>query len=102
MKLLLTVLKRVHKPAVYCSRQLCQALIVGSSRELVQSLGAQVEVRAAFITEEEEGALLLELEPGLKKKRYEFDHWDDVSNEKLFTMNVGQLEMSTESVFCDL
>ncbi|XP_026218000.1 alpha-ketoglutarate-dependent dioxygenase alkB homolog 7, mitochondrial [Anabas testudineus] len=77
MKLLLTVLKRVHKPAVYCSRQLCQALIVGSSRELVQSLGAQVEVRAAFITEEEEGALLLELEPGLKKKRYEFDHWDD-------------------------
>ncbi|XP_035511427.1 alpha-ketoglutarate-dependent dioxygenase alkB homolog 7, mitochondrial [Morone saxatilis] len=53
------------------------ALIVGSSRELVQRLGSQVEVRTGFITEEEEGALLRELEPGLKKKRYEFDHWDD-------------------------
>ncbi|XP_054616505.1 alpha-ketoglutarate-dependent dioxygenase alkB homolog 7, mitochondrial [Dunckerocampus dactyliophorus] len=53
------------------------ALVVGSSRQLVRRLGPQVEVRTAFITEEEEGALLRELEPGLKKKRYEFDHWDD-------------------------
>lgn len=93
MKLLLSILKRIHKPAVCTSRQLClsscdssglsaqrdEALILGSSWELVQSVGTQVEVRAAFITEEEEGALLRELEPGLKKKRYEFDHWDDVS-----------------------
>ncbi|XP_070779856.1 alpha-ketoglutarate-dependent dioxygenase alkB homolog 7, mitochondrial [Enoplosus armatus] len=91
MKLLLAVLKRSHKAAVYTGHQRClssgassgllplrdEALIVGSSRELVQSLGSQVEVRAGFITEEEEGALLRELEPGLKKKRYEFDHWDD-------------------------
>ncbi|XP_044036398.1 alpha-ketoglutarate-dependent dioxygenase alkB homolog 7, mitochondrial [Siniperca chuatsi] len=91
MKLLLSVLKRVHKPPVYAShqRRLCscassgliplryEALIVGSSPELVQTLGSQVEVRTGFITEEEEGALLRELEPGLKKKRYEFDHWDD-------------------------
>ncbi|XP_078478996.1 alpha-ketoglutarate-dependent dioxygenase alkB homolog 7, mitochondrial [Lampetra planeri] len=53
------------------------ALILGSSRELVQSLGSQVEVRTGFITEEDEEAFLRELEPGLKKKRYEFDHWDD-------------------------
>nr|XP_057904756.1 alpha-ketoglutarate-dependent dioxygenase alkB homolog 7, mitochondrial [Doryrhamphus excisus] len=52
-------------------------VVVGSSRELVRRLGSQVEVRTAFITEEEEGAFLRELEPGLKKKRYEFDHWDD-------------------------
>ncbi|XP_077475270.1 alpha-ketoglutarate-dependent dioxygenase alkB homolog 7, mitochondrial [Stigmatopora argus] len=52
-------------------------LVIGSSRALLQKLGTQVEVRTAFITEEEEGALLLELEAGLKKKRYEFDHWDD-------------------------
>lgn len=93
MKLLLTVLKGIHKPAVYSTHQRClsscasggllphsdEPLIVGSSRELVQRLGSQVEVRTAFITEEEERAFLRELEPGLKKKRYEFDHWDDVS-----------------------
>lgn len=90
MKLLLTVFKRVHKADVYTGhrRRLSSlassglspgvdTLIVGSSRELVQRLGSQVEVRAGFISEEEEGALLRELEPGLKKKRYEFDHWDD-------------------------
>ncbi|KAM3863850.1 alpha-ketoglutarate-dependent dioxygenase alkB homolog 7, mitochondrial [Diretmus argenteus] len=52
-------------------------LLVGSSRELVQRLSTQVEVRAEFISEEEECALMQELEPGLRKKRYEFDHWDD-------------------------
>ncbi|XP_072225444.1 alpha-ketoglutarate-dependent dioxygenase alkB homolog 7, mitochondrial [Leuresthes tenuis] len=90
MKLLLTVLKRTHKPAVYFSHRrrlslsasggllpLRDEVIVGSSRELVQTLGSQVEVRTGFITEEEEAALLQELEPSLKKKRYEFDHWDD-------------------------
>ncbi|KAM6904421.1 alpha-ketoglutarate-dependent dioxygenase alkB homolog 7, mitochondrial [Xenentodon cancila] len=51
--------------------------MVASGRELLQTVGSQVEVRTAFITEEEEAALLRELEPGLKKKRYEFDHWDD-------------------------
>ncbi|XP_068575048.1 alpha-ketoglutarate-dependent dioxygenase alkB homolog 7, mitochondrial [Cebidichthys violaceus] len=92
MKLLLTAFKRIHKPAVCTSQRLRlssrasssglsplrdDALVVGSSRELVRRLGSQVEVRTGFITEEEEGSLLRELEPGLKKKRYEFDHWDD-------------------------
>lgn len=54
------------------------ALVVGSRQELVERLSSQVQVRTAFISEEEEQALLQELEPGLKKKRYEFDHWDDV------------------------
>lgn len=31
-----------------------------------------------FITEPEEQALLSEVEPFMKKLRYEFDHWDDV------------------------
>lgn len=92
MKLLLTVVKHLHKPAVCTSPRRglssCASsggllagrdatLIVGSSRELLQRLGSQVEVRADFITEEEEGAFMRELELGLKKKRYEFDHWDD-------------------------
>ncbi|KAJ2937912.1 hypothetical protein O0L34_g14185 [Tuta absoluta] len=47
----------------------------------------QVELRIAalrdmqvlpdFITEEEEASLLAELEPVLKRMRYEFDHWDN-------------------------
>lgn len=89
---MLSVLKRTYTPAVCTSRRRCvssggsglllrrdETLVVGSSRELVQRLGSQVEVRTGFITEEEEGALMREVEPGLKKKRYEFDHWDDVS-----------------------
>lgn len=32
-----------------------------------------------FITGDEEDALLQEAEPHLKRLRYEFDHWDDVS-----------------------
>ncbi|XP_030592020.1 alpha-ketoglutarate-dependent dioxygenase alkB homolog 7, mitochondrial isoform X2 [Archocentrus centrarchus] len=93
MKPLLTVLTQIHRPAVYVtnSRFLSSgassgllplrddAPIVGSSRELVQRLGSQVEVRTDFITEKEEAAFLQELESGLKKKRYEFDHWDDGS-----------------------
>ncbi|KAI4877777.1 hypothetical protein NFI96_033000, partial [Prochilodus magdalenae] len=43
----------------------------------ITAVRGHVEVRENFITEEEENALLQELEPGLKKKRYEFDHWDD-------------------------
>ncbi|KAI8441794.1 hypothetical protein MSG28_005480 [Choristoneura fumiferana] len=49
--------------------------------------GEQAELRAAalrgmrvlpgFISEEEETALLAELEPVLKRMRYEFDHWDN-------------------------
>uniref|UniRef100_A0A3P8SEX7 Alpha-ketoglutarate-dependent dioxygenase alkB homolog 7, mitochondrial n=1 Tax=Amphiprion percula TaxID=161767 RepID=A0A3P8SEX7_AMPPE len=91
MRLLGTVLKQINKPAVYSThrRRLSsratggpsplrdEAPVVGSNRELVLSLGLQVEVRTGFITEEEEAALLQELEPGLRRKRYEFDHWDD-------------------------
>lgn len=90
---MLSVITRIHKPAVGTGLQRCassgplfasdEALIVGSSRELVQKLGSQVQVRTGFITEEEEQTLLRELDPGLKKKRYEFDHWDDVSLCKL-------------------
>ncbi|XP_035036443.1 alpha-ketoglutarate-dependent dioxygenase alkB homolog 7, mitochondrial [Hippoglossus stenolepis] len=89
MKLLLSVLSRLHKPPALTGARLGsgarggpvaagdEALIRGSSPELLRALGSQVEVRTAFITEAEEGALLGELEPGLRKKRYEFSHWDD-------------------------
>lgn len=62
-----------------CSRSLCEAepLLLASSPQLLQRLSSQVEVRPGFISEEEETALLKELEPGLRRKRYEFDHWDN-------------------------
>uniref|UniRef100_A0AAX7U8J4 AlkB homolog 7 n=1 Tax=Astatotilapia calliptera TaxID=8154 RepID=A0AAX7U8J4_ASTCA len=91
MKVLLAVLKQIHKPALCTGNPRClssgatsgllplgdEAPMVGSSPELVQKLRSQVEVRTDFITEAEEAAFLRELDPGLKKKRYEFDHWDD-------------------------
>ncbi|CAJ1076749.1 alpha-ketoglutarate-dependent dioxygenase alkB homolog 7%2C mitochondrial [Xyrichtys novacula] len=87
MKLLLTAYTRTLRPALRTSTHRRtrtdllpvrdQALIVGSNQDLVQRLGSQVEVRTGFISEEEEEVFLRELEPGLKKKRYEFDHWDD-------------------------
>ncbi|XP_073947910.1 alpha-ketoglutarate-dependent dioxygenase alkB homolog 7, mitochondrial isoform X2 [Choristoneura fumiferana] len=36
-----------------------------------------MRVLPGFISEEEETALLAELEPVLKRMRYEFDHWDN-------------------------
>lgn len=36
-------------------------------------------VHQDFITDAEEKSILEEIEPYLKRMRYEFDHWDDVS-----------------------
>ncbi len=48
--------------------------------ENVQDLvDENLEVREDFITEEEESLLLKETEPYLKRQKYQFDHWDDVS-----------------------
>lgn len=91
MKVLLTVLRRTHTAALRAANRRSlssspgsglsplrdEPLVVGSSSELVRRIGSQVEVRTSFISEEEEGAFMRELEPGLKKKRYEYDHWDD-------------------------
>ncbi|XP_076021133.1 alpha-ketoglutarate-dependent dioxygenase alkB homolog 7, mitochondrial [Genypterus blacodes] len=98
MKLLITAVKRLRiapvcsgggvrgcrssaaRPAAADSGLLSSrddALVFGSSAELVRHLRPQVEVKTGFITEEEEAEFMRELEPGLRKKRYEFDHWDD-------------------------
>ncbi|KAK2916420.1 hypothetical protein QQF64_024930 [Cirrhinus molitorella] len=51
--------------------------LFGSSEEILSAVRGHVEVRQNFISEEEENALFKEVETGLRKKRYEFDHWDD-------------------------
>lgn len=50
----------------------------GSSAAILAAVRSNVQVLQNFISEEEEAAFLKELDPGLKRKRYEFDHWDDV------------------------
>ena len=48
--------------------------------ENVQDLvDGNLEVREDFISEEEESLLLKEVEPYLKRQKYQYDHWDDVS-----------------------
>lgn len=69
----------LSRPLRESSKGETSAWICGSSPHIVESVREFVEVQVDFITKEEEQALLKELEPGLKKKRYEFDHWDDVS-----------------------
>ncbi|KAL2101397.1 hypothetical protein ACEWY4_003158 [Coilia grayii] len=53
------------------------AWLCGSSPHIEASVRNFVDVQVDFINEEEEQAFLKELDLGLKKKRYEFDHWDD-------------------------
>ena len=48
--------------------------------EKVQDLvSGNLEIRENFVSEEEEGLLLKEVEPYLKRQKYQYDHWDDVS-----------------------
>ncbi|MCI4385506.1 hypothetical protein PGIGA_G00051230 [Pangasianodon gigas] len=49
----------------------------GSSAAVLSAVRGHVQLLQNFISEEEEEAFLKELDPGLKRKRYEFDHWDD-------------------------
>lgn len=46
------------------------------TEEMVKS---GVKVYENFVTEEEEGSLMAEIEPQFKRLRYENSHWDDVS-----------------------
>lgn len=47
--------------------------------ELRATVLRHMRVLPNFVSEEEESALLAEVEPQLKRMRYEFDHWDNVS-----------------------
>ncbi|XP_077069050.1 alpha-ketoglutarate-dependent dioxygenase alkB homolog 7, mitochondrial isoform X2 [Siphateles boraxobius] len=94
MSLLVRVVKQVQRKYLQCPvlyrvstdnsalrkgpecKEECKWLC-GSSEEMLSAVRGQVEVRLNFISEEEENAIFREVEPGLRKKRYEFDHWDD-------------------------
>ncbi|RVE43064.1 hypothetical protein evm_012295 [Chilo suppressalis] len=57
--------------------EVCPTWPVGEEPELRASVLRDMCVIPNFITEQEEAVLLAELEPVLKRMRYEFDHWDN-------------------------
>lgn len=48
--------------------------------DLKHEIVSNMLVHENFINEQEENSLLEEIEPYLKRMRYEFEHWDNVSN----------------------
>ncbi|XP_050502492.1 alpha-ketoglutarate-dependent dioxygenase alkB homolog 7, mitochondrial [Diabrotica virgifera virgifera] len=55
---------------------LCKEFL-DKNEELATSLVKNMTVHNDFISEQEEKSVLDEIEPYLKRMRYEFDHWDD-------------------------
>uniref|UniRef100_A0A674GQQ3 AlkB homolog 7 n=1 Tax=Taeniopygia guttata TaxID=59729 RepID=A0A674GQQ3_TAEGU len=51
-------------------------LVRGSRPELLRRLRGLARVRGEFVSEEEAAALLAEVEPALRRGRYQSDHWD--------------------------
>lgn len=54
------------------------ALLRASSPELARRLRGLALVRGGFVSEGEAAELLREVEPGLRRGRYQSDHWDRV------------------------
>lgn len=83
-KCLLTAYRWSACPAVrrYESRQSNvsgKSLVECEDSELKSILEKDLILIEDFISPEEETSLLNEIEPYMKKLRYEYDHWDDVN-----------------------
>lgn len=66
--MLSTVTKELRKP-----------YLMATDPETEAILAEDMLVFPDFLSEEEEQSLLNEVEPYMKRLRYEFDHWDNVS-----------------------
>lgn len=89
-----------NSPEKYsCSKFICHKYCTVSAKDSVESgsnvmefsddatknvLSKDMQVINNFVTEEEEEALFKEVEPHLKRLRYESSHWDDVRRNVLF------------------
>lgn len=51
----------------------------GSDSNVLSRLRDEAVVHPGFLSQEEEDTLTRELEPQLRRRRYEYDHWDAVS-----------------------
>lgn len=52
----------------------------GADDKTVQIISEHFKVYENFVSEDEEKELMTEIDPIIKRRRYEKDHWDDVSN----------------------
>ena len=57
-------------------------------KTLLENMVGSCSVRENFITEEEEKSLLKEIEPHMKRLKYEKSHWDDVGLFRLLSVFV--------------
>lgn len=60
-------------------------------KELLVKVTADAIVKPDFITEPEEATLMKEVEPHMKRLKYEKEHWDDVSELMFFITLSGNL-----------
>ena len=63
-----------------CNYQWWDRFLSTNDANIFQTLKTDLVVYENFISVEEEKSLLNEVEPYLKRLRYEHDHWDDVSS----------------------
>jgi hypothetical protein len=56
----------------------CSHLLEANDPEVFKLMDRYMIVKENFLSEQEEASLLEEIEPYMKRLRYEFDHWDDV------------------------
>ena len=71
------------KPAAHSGTQLpapWNRVICASDPVAEKHVSESFHVYEDFISEDEERYLVTEVEPYLKRLKYEHDHWDDVSN----------------------
>lgn len=54
----------------------------GSDSAVLSRLRGEAVVHPGFLSQEEEDTLTRELEPQLRRRRYEYDHWDSVSGRR--------------------
>ena len=50
----------------------------------VHLMKSSLFIKEDFLSIAEENNLFLEIEPTLKKRRYEFDHWDNVKKDYIY------------------
>lgn len=76
---LLVNFKCIHSKRHFSATNFCQTSFIESEDNNLKAMFEKdMIIKEDFITEQEEITLLKEIEPYMKKLRYEFDHWDDV------------------------
>ncbi|XP_018571209.1 alpha-ketoglutarate-dependent dioxygenase alkB homolog 7, mitochondrial [Anoplophora glabripennis] len=76
--------------------QLCKEFT--DNTDLAKSLVNSMTVHNDFLSEDEEKSILDEIEPYLKRMRYEFDHWDDAIHGYRETERLNWNEANTKTL----